>query len=275
MKQLNYYLQEKTYKGAAIIEIENSIREAADILHNESYLDFFCMNYAFYEQKVERKKIMQWVLFDHDSPIDNDVRLRLVPEVLGHFDASYGPFATIKDFKDNHKKGDGHFFLGINFDGNQDYEIETCGDFKAKREKFVQDIIKARNCGIYMPFLLKRVIFTKAGYDMLVQISDFRMVIADIIKLDKYVERCWYEGGFSINDVRQHTSIDISDESDTVKQNRDLRRERHFAINNRVGSQDCFIHMKVGDTRIYLYPDSEEKKVYIPYVGRHLPTQRY
>lgn len=80
----------------------------------------------------------------------------------------------------------------------------------------------------------------------------------------------------NFNAFVKETNLDISDESDSVKQNKKLRRYREFTIP--IGGKKFFgLHIKnfPGAYRLHILPDYEGSKVYIGYFGKHLPTARF
>lgn len=88
-------------------------------------------------------------------------------------------------------------------------------------------------------------------------------------KLNRY---CQAETQFSLKHIRKSTQLLMTDESDPVKQNPKLRQHRLFMIN---GTKQFFgYHVKIlrGSFRLHFYPVAEEKKIYIGYFGKHLPT---
>ena len=67
-------------------------------------------------------------------------------------------------------------------------------------------------------------------------------------------------------------------ESDTVKSDDDLKKYRLFKMPD--GNEEYFFdHVsfsgKYTGGRIYYLPDNKNKKCYIGYIGRHLPTKKY
>ncbi|MDX2248970.1 MAG: hypothetical protein SF052_19440 [Bacteroidia bacterium] len=77
---------------------------------------------------------------------------------------------------------------------------------------------------------------------------------------------------FSLASLKAETQLTISDESDTVKNNPRLSNLRTFVV----GSEKQFFgfHIKnfSGAFRLHFYPNPSEKKMYIGYFGKHLPT---
>jgi hypothetical protein len=88
-----------------------------------------------------------------------------------------------------------------------------------------------------------------------------------LIAVDKYCTD-WTEGHFD------HTKIGfkISGESEATL-NR-FGEERTFRIPS--GEYKLFEdHFKLGDIRIHILVDNEQKRVYVGYIGKHLPTVRF
>lgn len=89
--------------------------------------------------------------------------------------------------------------------------------------------------------------------------------------LDSSIEKC-----DNLNAFIKKTSLNISDESDPVKQNKKLARYREFTIPG-VGKNFFGLHIKnfPGAYRLHILPDYIASKVYIGYFGKHLPTMRF
>lgn len=65
----------------------------------------------------------------------------------------------------------------------------------------------------------------------------------------------------------------VTDESDRVKNNPSLRRQRRFRSHDGT-PQDFFWHARFGGGRIHLRFDSKSQKVEIGYIGKHLPLKK-
>lgn len=65
----------------------------------------------------------------------------------------------------------------------------------------------------------------------------------------------------------------VSTESQSVKTNPTLtsQREFHFGGDLKI----CLLHIKIRDIRIHFYPDYENRKGYVGYIGKHLDTAKY
>lgn len=86
---------------------------------------------------------------------------------------------------------------------------------------------------------------------------------------------CCSGKSYSISDLKESTSLDISDESITVKNNPKLMKQRKFRID---GNFEFFgYHVKnFSETyRLHFFPKTSENKIYIGYFGSHLSTMRF
>ena len=99
----------------------------------------------------------------------------------------------------------------------------------------------------------------------------FAQLWTTLVKLSDY---CESNGTYSLMDITEKTGLTASDESETVKNNPKLRRYREVTLEG----QKIFVgyHTKnfSGAMRLYFYPNSTEKSIYISYFGKHLPTKK-
>jgi len=120
--------------------------------------------------------------------------------------------------------------------------------------------------------MFKRVIITTDACAMVRPLGKFiKQVFGQLIVLDEYIQKAWTNGTFNEGNVAANTSLDITDESTTVKQNPSYNQYRRFRIPG-IGSKYCFIHIKTGALRFHIYPDNTNRVIYVPYIGKHLPT---
>jgi hypothetical protein len=104
-------------------------------------------------------------------------------------------------------------------------------------------------------------------------ISDkvYNQLYHSLTQLNAY---CKKSEDYSLTSIQKSTELRITDESDTVKQNPYLRRPRVFAVN---GKKEFFgYHIKnfSGAMRLHFFSVREEKKIYVGYFGKHLPTAK-
>jgi hypothetical protein len=86
--------------------------------------------------------------------------------------------------------------------------------------------------------------------------------------LDTHVQN-WESGNFDWHKLKASTNLNVSPESDSTL--RLYSAQRKFKLPD--GRREVFeLHIKVGDLRFHFYPDNQDRKVYVGYIGVHLPT---
>lgn len=104
---------------------------------------------------------------------------------------------------------------------------------------------------------------TKLG----IQSKYFDQIIERLKQLDNYA-RNWSEGAYSDDKVKQY-GLTVSGETSGTLSN--YGRLRKFKLPR--GERKLFEkHIKTGDLRFHFYPENETKKIYVGYIGKHLPT---
>ncbi len=68
--------------------------------------------------------------------------------------------------------------------------------------------------------------------------------------------------------------LDISDESESVKQNPKFAIHRKFNVNGVPLFFGYHVKNFSGEMRLHFLPDKENKKILIAYFGKHLPTKK-
>jgi hypothetical protein len=73
----------------------------------------------------------------------------------------------------------------------------------------------------------------------------------------------------------ENKGLNVSRESDSVRYNPKMRSKREFYLSN--GRKEFFEeHVKLNNSiRIHFYPNASDKKIYIGYIGKHLPTKKF
>jgi hypothetical protein len=95
----------------------------------------------------------------------------------------------------------------------------------------------------------------------------FNQVIGRLKRLDDFAKE-WTRGGFSDKALKRY-GLSVSGESDQTMHK--YGRERRFKLPN--GRREFFVkHIKTGELRFHFFPDIEEHKIYVGYIGRHLRT---
>jgi len=69
--------------------------------------------------------------------------------------------------------------------------------------------------------------------------------------------------------------LNVSGESQSVANDPEMRNKREFYLPN--GKKEFFEnHIKLSNgIRIHFYPNADDKKIYVGYIGKHLPTKKW
>lgn len=93
-------------------------------------------------------------------------------------------------------------------------------------------------------------------------------IIDRLRTLDTFVAN-WESGAFDLAGLQRQTNLDVSVESDSTMNL--YSASRRFKLPD--GRRELFeMHIKTGNFRFHFYADDTEKKVYVGYIGSHLPT---
>ena len=130
-------------------------------------------------------------------------------------------------------------------------------DLWIKKEEYFPNIL----FGVDVEIQLKRIGLSKK----------FDQIFLCFKKLDAYA-KTWNEGGFSLNDLKSQTLMDVSGESETTMNKFSV--ERKFRLSNGIKEQFEF-HAKFLDMRIYFLPNEKTHNITVGYVGKHLRTSLY
>jgi hypothetical protein len=124
-----------------------------------------------------------------------------------------------------------------------------------RRDEFFPHIVL---CG-QVEQQLKTIIGIRSRY--------FNQIIDRLKRLDDFAKE-WTSGGFSDKALKRY-GLNVSGESDQTM--RKYGRERRFRLPK--GKREYFEkHIKTGELRFHFFPDIEEHKIFVGYIGPHLRT---
>lgn len=269
----NYYWQEKSFCGRTIDEVEEHLNEMNNILVLSTIYDHFYLSTLFFNEPYDNTINLSQLLYV--SLKNQQLKLRVVPRILSKFKGIDTTFTSVEMMNETYKdKNNALIGVHFNLDGNHSY-ITNKDEFLIYRESVVRTTINCQSLEAYSFIMMTKVKFTKEAIEMTKALGqNIKKIFNCILELNNYISDGNWSGKLNILDINKNTKVTISDESDSVKINQKLKSCRIFKINN-FGSVYCFLHIKIGDLRIHIYPDDQEKIIYIPYVGKHLPTKNY
>lgn len=267
----NYYMQDRAYYYADDDEVINHLSAVNTMLLNADENDHFFMSKKFGRGLYDKKVTIDDFLKSYRIP--GWVKRRVIPEIgkkVKCLDDSYMSLSKM----DMAMTKTSNAFVGPRFFHVNYRLITQYGSYVNFRYTSIESSISNANFDRCCRIILKNVIVTKEAYKMVRSVGKAACQIFErLTQLEKYVGEMWKGSEFNEKDVAARTPLTISDESDTTKTNPHYKGKRLFKIPG-LGSQYCFLHIKIGDYRFHLYPDCDARKIYVPYIGPHLPTKR-
>ncbi len=101
--------------------------------------------------------------------------------------------------------------------------------------------------------------------------SHLSQIIDRLRVLDSFAAR-WERGVFDLAALQRTTNLVATGESDSTMNL--YSAQRRFKLPD--GRRKLFeMHVKTGDLRFHFYADNQAKKVYVGYIGSHLPTSKF
>ncbi|MDM1503785.1 hypothetical protein HX071_16530 [Myroides marinus] len=174
---------------------------------------------------------------------------------------------------DSHFSDDNNGFLGINFQLTQIEiirQIKNNIDYCAFNDFFLWNVT-FRDFWIKKERLFPNLIMCGQVKNQIASCGNsahFNQIIEKLKLLEDAVAN-WVSGNFSYSQINNNYALRISPES-TSTMNK-YGNERRFSLPN--GGTELFeLHIKTGDLRFHFFPDNQTRKVYIGYIGNHLPT---
>lgn len=268
--ELRYYLYPSAYEGTLSGDIENNLKELNEVLtkHSDRY-DIICYDYSLFNVLTANGKALMDVIYNGMS--DVQFQRVIVPQLLYKLTIIQEHLAN-KASMDEIFKDSTNALWGILFEEEKLYNINCVDKYLKFRNYAILNALNKDNFRELKSLVFKKIVFTDNAISQITNVVDkmFKQIIARLIDLETY-GRDWNEGGFSVKEVNERTSLNISDESDSVKQDDRLRQARYFTLPKNIGGKYCYLHIKTGMFRFHFYPDESEHIIYIAYVGSHLP----
>lgn len=265
----SYYLQGRSYYYANKEEVIAHLCALNKIIANQNEYDHFYKSMNF-----ENFRFDKWSSigsFFNSTELPKSLRERVLPSILKRFKVINESYMSVTDMNVDYRNTSNAFLCAKTLRPAVSVIVDYSDYIDFKAFMTLQTVGQAnfqKCCNI----MFKRVIITTDACAMVRPLGKFiKQVFGQLIVLDEYIQKAWTNGTFNEGNVAANTSLDITDESTTVKQNPSYNQYRRFRIPG-IGSKYCFIHIKTGALRFHIYPDNVNRVVYIPYIGKHLPT---
>ncbi len=132
--------------------------------------------------------------------------------------------------------------------------LEKSIDLWNKRQEYFPNIL----FGVDLENQLQKIGLTKKFYQL----------IDCLKKLDAF-SKAWDYGGFNLNVLKTHYSLDVNGESECTMQRYSSLRKFGLSDGKKVQFE---LHIKLSDLRIYFLPNPSTQTITVGYIGKHIRT---
>ena len=267
----NFYLYNKSYEKANAAQIEENLKVLNDLVIAErANEDFFWKNDSIWSCNTKEGNFSDVVFSKiHDRQLSQQV----IPRLLQTIPSIPEEFSSIDEFIGSSYKIYNAFYGAVFDDPSLINYVTDRKTYSAYKNKYLYEITP-KTLWERKEILFSNLILCPDVESNLKTVGAkyLHQILNRLLELDKYAATKWLNGDFDYCAANKQTSLRISPESkETMKQEK-YRNMRMFKMPD--GTNKCFdLHIKTGDFRFYFHP--ENRKVYIGYIGSHLPTIRY
>lgn len=266
---INYFFFPASFRETDTTLIKNCIDDLNKaLLKNEKNETFYDDNTFYITEYTKGQTLYAKLLQSH-----KDLSIRIIPSMLKRMKHTSAKISS--DLTDINAI---YFDVWANciwgcFAAEDRNHICSYDFFCSNRKAIAKGVINGTNLSNISSLLFDRIRIASDAMGQLANLGsggDFKKTMDAITSLDSYNINTWNSGSFQVRTLKEEYNVTISDESDTVKRTPQLSRQRYFKVSEKIGSQYCFYHVKLGDIRMYIFPNEEERIIYIVYVGPHL-----
>ena len=255
------YLNNNSYANAAPNEVLNSFKSLNEIIVDYGEINEYYYHSSFFEEDSVKKIFME----------KNQFTFSILPQILNRFREDNQSAKSLIDLNelDIRFPKQSSAFYGFSFPAN-DANIR----FLINKDGYIRFINTVLECSYsydiwkYRETLFPHLTFCPSTQDGLANTPCYREVMRYLIGLESYLTQEGTES-FDLRKFREKTGMDISPESSQTLGNSHYKEQRTFLLPN--GASRLFsLHLKPKNARIYILP--ENNKIYLGYIGKHLPT---
>jgi hypothetical protein len=260
----NFYLASIGYENASVAELEESFR-TLDVIHS-----------ARRDEEVFLKSDAFWYIKTPNGDFNETIATFTDGQLIGTVCKLLESISSEKDFRtldeiDTYYPQKKNAFWGACFEEENERHIDTEEKYHSFKEQRIKDITQGIEIWERQSLLFKKVELCSGVKTQLKSIGYIEQILEKLLILDEYCQTNWLAGSFSHKDANQRVALKISLESDSTMNDAKKKQMRMFKLPN--GKTECFeLHIKTGDLRFHFFPDNNSLKIYIGYIGTHLPT---
>ena len=259
----NFYLATIGYENASVAELEENFKTLNVIHSAQRDEEVFLKSDAFWYIKTPNGDFNETIATFTDGQLINTV-YRLLESISSEKD-----FRTLDEI-DTYYSQKHNAFWGAHFEVTDERHINSQENYHSFKKQKIQNITKGIEIWERQSLLFERVILCPEVETQLKSVGSIKQILRTLLLLDDYCVTYWNNGRFNYNEAMKFNSaLDISTESTSTNNNSKKKQERLFKLPN--GKTEYFdLHIKPKENlRIYIFPDN--LKIYIGYIGAHLP----
>ena len=259
----NFYLATIGYENASIAELEESFRTLNIIVEEAKPEDTFLRSDTFWYIETSEGIFCEIIATFTDGQLKNTV-YKLLESISSKKD-----FRTLDEI-DTYYPQKKNAFWGACFEEENERHINTEEKYHLFKKQKVQEITKGIEIWERQSLLFKRIELCPGVKTQLKSVGSIKQILKTLLLLDDYCVTSWNNGRFNENEAMKFNSaLEISVESPSTNNNSKKKQKRLFKLPN--GKTEYFdLHIKPNkNLRIYIFPDN--LKIYIGYIGAHLP----
>lgn len=271
-----------SYIGASVTELENNLIDLNTVIQKRigNNVSFFSYDNDFFDVNLSGNLKIGNALYSHD--FNRQVSNTLAKTLL------HGHQCTVKisniamlqkdiadAFPSDASDKNSYALWGKSFSVSSPNHITNTTQEYSFFENTIKSNLDNRTFWNLKEVLFPNLYFVSEIEHMISIVSgkDFNSVMNDLKLLNNYLDEVAVND-FSHKKFKKQTMVDISPEDDQTMNQKKYKDMRMFNIPG-LGRTCCELHMKTIDHRTHIYPDKENGKMWIAYIGPHLPTATY
>lgn len=266
---INYFFFPVSFRETATTLIKKCIDDLNKALLKNDKNESFYNDNTFYITEYSNGQ----TLYAKLSQSHKDLSIRIIPSILKRMKHTTAKISSdLTQINAIHSDAWANCLWGY-FAAEDRNHISSYDFFCSNRKSIAKSMVNGTNLSSISSLLFERIRIAKDAMGQMCNLGsggDFKKAMDAIGSLDSYNMKMWNTGSFQMRVLQKEYNVTISDESDTVKRTPRLMEQRYFKISEKIGSQYCFYHVKLGDIRMHIYPNEDERIIYVAYVGAHL-----
>lgn len=264
----SYYIFERSYRAIGVEALQANLRRLQKVLFSDSKHDHFFQSEQLWGEMIDETHDFSTCVYS-ELPAKQFMR-RVLPGMLNRI-RTCKPIADKKDLDNMFSTLNA--FWGEVFKSKENYCLSTREDYLEFRRESLSANITSSNFWEWKEVLFRKIKFCDSVEHQMAWLGRsryFRQVIDRLVELDGF-NQGWTKGMCTANRINEATNLTVSNESDSVRNDKNLKRLRTFQLPEKGSSEYFEMHIKTGELRMHFFPLESNHTIYIGYIGSHLP----